>query len=254
LGTGDDGLGRQRARHQRQRLHQGLQKYQNYPNGLTANTNGVFEYLGVHLTAMNESMLQSYNDRIAVFPAAPADSTFTGKFTLLAKDGFLVSSEREAGDTKYIGIKSLYGKQATVVNPWSGQQIRVRRPSDNAILATTNAATTSFATAANTAYVIERVAKPFTWYASTRLTGSANQGPKSLSNTASTLGMAAGSSTAGTYNDSAATYDANWYLTTNRGHGDYNDDTHHTTTTGAAAQFAFTGTGIQLLSERNGDM
>ena len=231
-----------------------LQKYQNYPNGLTANTNGVFEYLGVHLTAMNESMLQSYNDKINVFPAAPTDSTFTGKFTLLAKDGFLVSSEREAGETKYVGIKSLYGKQATVVNPWSGQQIRVRRASDNAILATTTAATVSFATAANTVYVVERVAKPLTSYATTRLTGSANQGPKSLRNTASTLGLPGSSSTAGTFNDSAATYDSNWYLTTNRGYGDYNDDTHHTTTNGAAAQFTFTGTGIQLLSERNGDM
>jgi hypothetical protein len=231
-----------------------LQKYQNYPNGLTANTNGVFEYLGVHLTAMNESLLQSYNDKIAVFPAAPTDSTFNGKFTLLAKDGFLVSSEREAGETKYIGLKSLYGKQATVVNPWSGQQIRVRRASDNAILATTTAATVSFATAANTVYVVERVAKPLTGYASTRLTGSANQGPKSLRNTASTLGLPGGSATAGTFNDSAATYDSNWYLTTNRGYGDYNDDTHHTSTNGAAAQFTFTGTGIQLLSERNGDM
>jgi alpha-L-fucosidase 2 len=231
-----------------------LQKYQNYPNGLTANTNGVFEYLGVHLTAMNESMLQSYNDKIAVFPAAPTDSTFNGKFTLLAKDGFLVSSEREAGETKYVGIKSLYGKQATVVNPWAGQQIRVRRASDNAILSTTTAATVSFATAANTVYVVERVAKPLTSYASARLTGSANQGPKSLRNTASTLGLPGGSATAGTFNDSAATYDANWFLTTNRGYGDYNDDTHHTTTNGAAAQFTFTGTGIQLLSERNGDM
>ncbi len=51
-----------------------LQRYQNYPNGMTNNTNGVFEYLGVHLAAMNESLLQSYNDKIRVFPAVPADS------------------------------------------------------------------------------------------------------------------------------------------------------------------------------------
>ena len=38
-----------------------LQKYQNYPNGMTNNTNGVFEYMGVHLVVMNESLLQSYN-------------------------------------------------------------------------------------------------------------------------------------------------------------------------------------------------
>ncbi|MDN3354091.1 hypothetical protein [Actinomadura sp. DC4] len=116
-----------------------LQKYQNFPNGLTANTNGVFEYLGVHLSALNESLLQSYNDKIRVFPAVPSDSSFTGKFTLLAKNGFLVSSEREAGEIKYVGLKSLYGASATVVNPWGTQQVRVRRTSDNAIVTTSSA-------------------------------------------------------------------------------------------------------------------
>ena len=68
-----------------------LQKYQSYPNGMTNNTNGVFEYLGVHLSVMNESLLQSYNDKIRVFPALPKDAAFVGRFTLLAKGGFLVS-------------------------------------------------------------------------------------------------------------------------------------------------------------------
>jgi hypothetical protein len=166
-----------------------LQRYQNYPNGMTNNTNGVFEYLGVHLTALNESLLQSYNDRIRVFPAAPTDGSFVGKFTLLAKDGLLVSSEREAGEIKYVGLKSLYGNPARVVNPWGTQQVRVRRTSDGAILQTTSAAEISFGTAANTVYVIERTAKPLTSYAQTRLTGTANQNVKTLRNTASTLGV-----------------------------------------------------------------
>jgi alpha-L-fucosidase 2 len=170
-----------------------LQRYQNYPNGMTNNTNGVFEYLGIHLVAMNESLMQSYNDKIRVFPAAPSLGGFVGKFTLLAKDGFLVSSEREAGETKYVGLRSLYGKQATVVNPWGSQQVQVRRTSDNAILQTTTAAEVSFATAANTNYVVERTAKPLSTYSATTLTGSRNNGMKSLSGTASTLGNAAGS-------------------------------------------------------------
>ncbi|MBW8705355.1 hypothetical protein MBT84_37715 [Streptomyces sp. MBT84] len=95
-----------------------LRKYQTYPNGMTDNTNGVFEYLGVHLAALNESLLQSYNDKIRVFPAAPSDSSFVGRFTLLAKGGFTVSSEREAGEVKYVGLKSLYGNATRVVNPW----------------------------------------------------------------------------------------------------------------------------------------
>jgi alpha-L-fucosidase 2 len=171
-----------------------LQKYQNYPNGMTNNTNGVFEYLGVHLTALNESLMQSYNDKIRVFPGVPGDSSFVGKFTLLAKDGFLVSSEREAGEVKYVGLKSLYGNQARVVNPWGTQQIQVRRTSDNAILTTSSAGEVSFATAANTVYVVERTAKLLSAYSGTTLSGTQNNGVKSLRNTASTLGLPAGSS------------------------------------------------------------
>ncbi|MEV5750719.1 hypothetical protein AB0L00_23095 [Actinoallomurus sp. NPDC052308] len=169
-----------------------LRKYQTYPNGLTDNTNGVFEYLGVHLSVVNESLLQSYNDRIRVFPAVPSDSSFVGKFTLLAKDGFLVSSEREAGEVKYVGLKSLYGNSATVVNPWGTQQVRVRRVSDNAIVTTSSSGEVTFPTSANTVYVLERTAKPLSGYSATRLTGTANQGAKSLSGTSSTLGLGAG--------------------------------------------------------------
>jgi alpha-L-fucosidase 2 len=229
-----------------------LQKYQNYPNGFTNNTNGVFEYHGVHLSALNESLLQSYNDKIRVFPAAPTNSSFVGKFTLLAKNGFLVSAEREANETKYVGLRSQWGATARVVNPWGTEQVRVRRASDNAILLTTTSAEFEFATAANTVYVVERTAKPLTSYATTRLTGSQNQGAKSLSGTASTLGL--NGTASGLVNDTVATYDSNWYVTTNRGYGDYNNDTHHSNTVNAAASYAFTGTGIQYLSERFSDM
>ncbi|GLX99172.1 hypothetical protein [Herbidospora sp. NBRC 101105] len=229
------------------------QRYQNYPNSFTSNTNGVFEYHGVHMAAMNESLMQSYNDKIRVFPAAPSSSSFIGKFSLLAKDGFIVSSEREGNETKYVGIKSLYGKQATVVNPWGTQQVRVRRTSDNAIITTSSAAEISFATAANTTYVVERTAKLLSAYSYTQLTGTANQAAKSLSGTASTLGINGGG-TPGLVNNTELTYDANWHLTTGRGYGDYNDDTHHSTTVNAAATYTFTGTGIEILSERFSDM
>ncbi|MET7403187.1 discoidin domain-containing protein [Dactylosporangium sp. NPDC005572] len=230
-----------------------LQKYQNYPNGMTSNTNGVFEYLGIHLAAMNESLLQSYNDKIRVFPAVPTDSSFVGKFTLLAKDGFLVSSEREAGEIKYVGIRSQFGNQARVVNPWGNQQVQVRRTSDNAVLQTSTAAELTFATTANTVYLVERTAKPLTSYSATTLTGTQNNDAKSLRNTASVLGLSGGGGS-GLVNDTDLTYDAGWYHGTARGYGDYNDDVHHTTVVNAAASYTFTGTGIEYLSERNGDM
>lgn len=157
-----------------------LQRYQDYPNGRTTNTNGEFEYIGVHLITMNESLLQSYNDKIRVFPALPSDSSMNAKFTLLASGGFLVSSEREASETKYVGIKSLYGNPAAVVNPWGTQQAQVRRLSDNAIVATSSSGEFSFATTANAVYVVERTAKPLGNYAYSQLNGTANQGAKTI--------------------------------------------------------------------------
>jgi hypothetical protein len=139
------------------------------------------------------------------------------------------------------------------VNPWGTQQVQVRRTSDNAILQTTSASEIGFATAANTVYVVERTAKPLSAYTSVQLTGSANQGVKTLRNTASTLGTGGGTG-GGLVNDTALTYDAGWFLTTGRGYGDYNDDTHHSTTVGNAANYTFTGTGVEYLSERFSDM
>ncbi|MGB8456023.1 MAG: glycoside hydrolase family 95-like protein [Anaerocolumna sp.] len=165
-----------------------LQIYQNYPNLRTTNTNGEFEYLGAHLSAMNESLLQSYNDKIRVFPALPGDSNFVSKFTLLAQGGFLVSSEKEANEIKYVGIKSLYGNSATVVNPWETGQVRVRRVSNNAVILTTSSNEFNFATSENTVYVIERTSKPLSSYTYQQLTGTANQDVKSLSGTNSKLG------------------------------------------------------------------
>jgi len=165
-----------------------LQNYQSFPNGLTSNTNGDFEYIGVHPSAMNESLLQSYDDRIRVFPAPPNDASFVGKFTLLASGGFLVSSEQEASEIKYVGLKSLFGKMARVVNPWGLQQVQVRRTSDGAIILSTSGSEISFNTVANSVYVIERTAKPLAGYTPGSISGTANQNEKSLSGTSCTLG------------------------------------------------------------------
>lgn len=166
-----------------------LEKYQNYPNGRTSNTNGEFEYLGVHLSAMNEALLHSYNDKIRVFPAVPSDESFNGKFTLLAKNGFLVSSEKENDEIKYVGIKSLYGKTATVINPWGPQKVQVRRVSDNAIIMTASGSDIKFNTKPGAVYVIERTSKKLGGYKYQKLTGTANQGQKVLSGTGCTMGL-----------------------------------------------------------------
>jgi hypothetical protein len=164
-----------------------IQTYQFYPNGLTNDVNGSFEYLGTHLSAINESLLQSYNDRIRVFPAPPTNSGFVGRFTLLARGGFMVSSEYENHEVKYVVLKSLYGNPATLENPWAGSKIRVRRALDGTALLTTTSQEFTFDTAPNTVYLIERDAMPLRRYTHERLSGSLNKDAKRFKG-AQTLG------------------------------------------------------------------
>jgi hypothetical protein len=173
-----------------------LEKNQSYPNGRTNSTSAEFEFEGIHLSEMNEQLLQSYNDVIRVFPAQPSDTSFVSSFTLAAKGGFLVSSERDSNGIKYVGIDSLYGNTASVINPWGTQSIDVRNMTTNAVILTSSSAEFSFPTAANNVYVVERTSQPFSGYSHVQLTGSANNGAKTLAGGKCTLGI--GSSTSGT--------------------------------------------------------
>ena len=75
------------------------------------------ESMSVLATAMNESLLQSYDDTLRIFPAFPA--TKNGRFTLHAEGGFVVSSEIKAGDVQWICIKSLFGNSCKLELPWA---------------------------------------------------------------------------------------------------------------------------------------
>ena len=165
-----------------------IKRYQSYPNGLTNDANGRFEYLGTHLCAINESLLQSYNDKIRVFPAVPSDAGFIGRFALLAKGGFLVSSEYENKEIAYLALKSLYGNRVTIENPWGNDRVRVRRAFNNTLLLTTEKPAFTFDTIANTVYIVERIAKPLSSYAHKQLTGTANKDAKQLRGSQTTLG------------------------------------------------------------------
>lgn len=165
-----------------------LQKYQSYPNGMTNNTNGVFEYLGVHLAALNEALLQSYGGKIRVFPALPRDAGFISRFTLAAEGGFLVSSERE-GAIKYVGVRSLLGKPARIVNPWPGERVQVRQLSDGAQLMAADATELSFETQPGASYVVERESAPFASFGPAHVGGQRSSDVRELPNTSCSLGL-----------------------------------------------------------------
>jgi len=74
------------------------------------------EAMSVFATALNESLLQSYDEILRIFPAFPANKN--GRFTLHAEGGFIVSSEIKAGIVQWISIKSLFGNTCRLAMPW----------------------------------------------------------------------------------------------------------------------------------------
>ncbi len=74
------------------------------------------ESMSVLATAMNESLLQSYDGTLRVFPAFPDRKN--GRFTLHAEGGFIVSSEMKSGEVQWICIKSLLGNTFRLALPW----------------------------------------------------------------------------------------------------------------------------------------
>jgi hypothetical protein len=74
------------------------------------------ESMSVVTTAMNETLLQSYDGVIRVGPAITEDQN--ARFTLHAQKGFIVSAEIKKGKASWIVVESRLGKRCRVANPW----------------------------------------------------------------------------------------------------------------------------------------
>jgi hypothetical protein len=84
------------------------------------------EPLSIIGAAVNESLLQSNEGFIRVFPAVPQG--WTPAFKLRARGAFLVSSRMEEnGHVPGILVESLAGNNCTLVNPWEGTKVNVLR-------------------------------------------------------------------------------------------------------------------------------
>jgi len=90
------------------------------------------ESMSVLATAMNESLLQSYDGTLRVFPAFPSDRS--GRFTLHAEGGFIVSSEIKSGKVAWICIRSLHGNICKLELPWSEAVVQLNSKGKNRII------------------------------------------------------------------------------------------------------------------------
>ncbi|MBW1933833.1 MAG: hypothetical protein JRI56_12775, partial [Deltaproteobacteria bacterium] len=88
------------------------------------------ENLGLASYALQEALLQSLPPKpgempvIRLYPAWP--KSWDAQFSLLARGGFMVTSEFKEGKVQFVGIKSLLGKRCLLRNPWP-EKVKVYR-------------------------------------------------------------------------------------------------------------------------------
>jgi hypothetical protein len=97
------------------------------PNGMSlfeGPTAPSVEHLGLLTTTLQDALMQSVAARpgereiIRVFPAWP--QAWDASFRLLARGGFLVSSEIQHGKVAFVEIESRRGEECRLRNPWGG--------------------------------------------------------------------------------------------------------------------------------------
>ena len=83
------------------------------------------ESMSVLAAAMNESLLQSHEGVLRIAPAFPADGS--GRFTLHAQGGFIISGEIKTGAIQWICIRSIWGNGCRVELPWEKADVHSNR-------------------------------------------------------------------------------------------------------------------------------
>jgi hypothetical protein len=129
--------------------------------------------------AINEMLLQSHDGVIRVAPAVPA--TWTVRFKLAARGGFLVSAERVEGRLSWVSIESRQGTTCKVEHPWPqdalvcldarGRRVETRVSSGNAV---------EFPTRAGARYLLVRDEKEFAAWRAARISPQRQTGPRRL--------------------------------------------------------------------------
>jgi hypothetical protein len=134
-----------------------------------------FDSPGVNATTTTEMVLQSYGGEIRVWPSTP--ETWSGAFRLRAETGFMVTSERRAGQTAYVEVESLFGDTCRLANPWADG---TRVTCEGRTVLTSGDGLLTFPTQKGKRYLAERDFMPLAGQPFAVLKPAANQGVKYL--------------------------------------------------------------------------
>lgn len=250
LGLGDDSF-----KHAKEMIA----RSQTHLNGIHDDRNGMFESNALIVTAINEQMLQSYNDNIRVFPAVISDESFHSKFTLLARGGFLVSSEYAQQKVQYVSIVSQLGGTAHLVNPWGEEDVRISRLDSGEEIQPSISYTASgaqllcFDTDKDGIYLVECANAPLDGRQHQQMTGTRNEGVKKLTGEVYINTRQLGTAYAypltiqdGKVNEDhdSLVYQGSWVA--EKASGRFGGTQRYCGTAGASVSFTFIGTAVKL--------
>ena len=112
--------------------------------------------LGIADGLGTESLLQSYNGIIRIFPAVPED--YTGGFeNWLAVGAFGVSASMEAGRVTSFAIISNGGEHCRVANPWKGSAAEAVEKGTDTVMASGEGRYLEFDTVGGRTYLVREV-------------------------------------------------------------------------------------------------
>ncbi|GLY90292.1 glycosyl hydrolase family 95 catalytic domain-containing protein [Actinoallomurus iriomotensis] len=187
-----------RASDMKNLLVQGTSDFQIFPNGFAAHSRnsdpvrggGYYDGWGaVVASALQESLVQSYEGTVRVAPAWPADWNATGAVQI--PGGHRVSVETRGGTPSLVGVQAGSTDTLKIQNPWPGQRIQVvdgdcacGRP----VVAATTAAQITLPVKRGASYLLERTAQPYSSFTFGELGGQPADKVKTLGQR--TLGVA----------------------------------------------------------------
>ncbi|WP_189820255.1 ricin-type beta-trefoil lectin domain protein [Streptomyces olivaceoviridis] len=162
--------------------------HQLYPSGLTSNNNVLTgrepysETNGVIAAAVNEALVQDYDDVLRIAPALPSDWDVDG--TVSVHDNAKVDVQTRGGVPVTVALQA--GSTASFVtrNPWPGESAGVVDAADGStVVAFSTAAQFTLRAKAGHAYLIERQSAPVTSLPFEKIGGDPAELPRHLGRT-----------------------------------------------------------------------
>ncbi|MFB7668689.1 ricin-type beta-trefoil lectin domain protein [Kitasatospora sp. NPDC056138] len=153
------------------------QKYQTYPTGManlwgqSGGTEPYIEQAANVALAVNESLIQDYDDLLRIAPALPPGWDADG--TQYIHGGSTVSVQVHGGVIGTVGIRAGSTGTITMRSPWPGQSVSVVDGTDRTtvVVSPTTAGQFSIRATAGRSYLVQQVAAPVSGMTFSQVTG-----------------------------------------------------------------------------------